>query len=369
MAKKKQMKKPYQGWNLLEHGVTQSMLSRFFIDEERFYIRNVKCLKETNRKEAMDYGTIFHKLIELHAKLGKRFHKARVAAYMQKWVMARFGEEAVLLAKIAIAEFEEYRLWESTLPVWEYVDQEVKFQENFTLPPITFSSDEGNISVRVPKGIVIPLRGRIDELIMIDGKLWLQENKTKSRIDINSIINTIHRNIQVMFYATCIELKYGMPCAGVIYNVIRKPGQVQRTGRKNKTGIYVGGESDLQYVNRIVSEIRQDPKHYFTRLQYQFPDGAVHEWQRRTLIPYLYKIYLWWRSWEKNPTNPWEDAQGNINPFHAERPFGIYDPFSNGVGEYFNYLTTGSTLGLEKNTEFFPELQDENDEELDRLVG
>jgi len=363
------MTKPYKGWNLLVHGVTQSMLSRFFIDEERFHIRNVKCLKEVNRKEAMDYGTIFHKLIEINSRLGKRYNKARVSIYMNKWVLSRFGEEAVLLAKIAIAEFEEYRKWESTLPIHEYVDQEVKFCENFELPPINFSADNENISVRVPKGIVIPLRGRIDELIMLDGKLWLQENKTKSKIDLDGIIKTIHRNIQVMFYATCIELKYGVPCAGVIYNVIRKPGQIQRTGRRNKAGVYVGGESDLQYINRIVSEIRKDTGYYFTRLRYEFPNGTLQQWQRRTLIPYLYKIYLWWRSWEKNPINPWEDTQGNINPFHAERPFGIYDPFSNGVGEYFNYLTTGSKIGLEENSELFPELEDENDEELDKLVG
>lgn len=350
-------KKPKPHWDLFRDGVTQSLLAKFVNDEQRFYIRYVKGLVQVDRKEAMDYGSIFHKLIETRAKHGEAASHPKMKKFIRDWVESKLRGADPMLGKIAMTQFEAYEKWASSLKKYKYVEQEVVFNEKFELPSTSFRTSDGSIRVDIPPGIEIPLRGRIDGIAMMDGGLWIVENKTKSRIDPLTIQDTIHKNIQVMFYALCLELAWKKPCMGVIYNVIRKPQLVQRTGRKDKSGKYVGRENDNQFLNRLREDILKHPDHYFMRFDYKFYPNAVYEWTRKTLVPYLYKIYIWWRSIEKNPTNPWE---GNpINPFHAERPFGIFDPMSVGVGDYFRYITTGSTVGLVVSEDVFPELRED----------
>lgn len=362
-------KKDYIGWNLFKHGVTQSLLCKFDNDTERFHIRYAKGLRPVNRKEAMEYGTIFHKLIEIGAKMGNKYNHTKAKLYMSRWAEKKYAGDNVQLVQIALVQYEHYRRYEKTLPSYRYIDQEIKFDEVFELPPTTLKADGDNIHIRIPPGVKLKLKGRIDELLSINGDVWIMENKTKSKIDLDSIQNTIHKNIQVMLYALCVELKYGVKCKGIIYNIIRKPQLVQRAGREDKkTKKRIGAESDRQFLKRISDDIEKHPEHYFIRLEYAFPPNALKIWTKRSLIPMLYRIYLWWRSIEANPLDPWE-VHGEINPLHSERPFGIFDPLSTGVGEYFGLLTTGSTQGLEKVTEVFPELEDEaEDEELNKLL-
>jgi len=254
--------------------------------------------------------------------------------------------ESLLLCKIAIAQYHVYKEWEATKPKYKYIAQEPVFAEPITLPAICFNPTP-EISINIPR-TDITLRGRIDEVIEHNGELWLQENKTKSRIDIVTLQDTIPENIQVMFYAIAASLKYKRPVKGIIYNVIRKPGQRQR---KN--------ESDSDFVDRIAEEVQKDHNYYFYRLAYSFPPGAVEKWKREELLPLLYQIYIWWRSIQANPTNPWEDEEGNINPFHGRRSFGIYDALSNGKGEFFDLIVHGRQGPYVVDHEMFPELKDD----------
>lgn len=341
---------PYNGWTPMKDGVSQSLLQKFRCDKERFRLHAIEMLREVDRKEAMEYGTIFHKLIELGASLGNKYTRDKLMQLMSKYLKTRHtAPESVLLCKVAIAQYHLYREWEATREKYKYIDQEPVFCENFTLPPVTFHPNE-DMMIRIPSGVTIPLRGRIDEVIEKNG-MWIQENKTKSRINISQIQDTIHANIQVMFYAVCSELKYGRPCKGVIYNVIRKPGEKQHQK-----------ESEKDYVQRIVDRIKEDPNYYFYRLKHEFQPGQVEKWKREELIPLLYDVYLWWRSIEKNPHNPWVDENGNPNPFHGRKSFGIYDSMSQGKGDFYDYIVYGRKTGLTKVEELFPELQEETDD-------
>lgn len=299
----------------------------------------------------MEYGTIFHKLIEVGSGMGRKYTRSKFLQQMLPYFKRIYpSAESTLLCKVAIAQYHEYREWESALERYNYIDQEPVFCEPIKLPPVNFNPNEV-INIRIPSGITIPLRGRIDEVIERPDGMWIQENKTKSRIDISHIQDTLHANIQVMFYAVCSELKYGRPCKGVIYNVIRKPGQRQRQK-----------ESDEAYVKRIVEEMKEQPSYYFYRLQYAFGQGVVDRWKREELLPLLYRVYIWWKSIEANPLNPWVDAEGNVNPFHGRRSFGIYDPMSLGKGNYYNLIVYGRKQGLVNDPELFPELQEEIDD-------
>jgi hypothetical protein len=342
-------KLPYQGWNPIDHGVSQSLLQKFCVDTDRAHKHIVKGLREIDRKEAMEYGTIFHKLIEKAANLGSKYTRPKLVKVMSDWIKTNYpSTESILLAKIAVAQFHCYRDWETNKPKYKYIDAEPIFDEQFELPPVNFNPND-TIKITIPTGIKFRLRGRIDEVIDNNG-MWIQENKTKSRIDISLVQDTIHENIQVMFYAVCSELKYGKPCKGVIYNIIRKPGLRQRNE-----------ESDDTYIDRIVEDIKKQPSYYFYRLSYEFHPGQIKTWIREGLLPLLYKVYIWWKSIEANPLQPWVDINGGINPFHGRKPFGIFDPMVQGKGDFYNLIVYGRSNGLIQTNELFPELQEEGD--------
>jgi hypothetical protein len=294
----------------------------------------------------MEYGSIFHKLIEEGTRLGNKYTRVKLTKTINEWVKDHYkSPESLLLAKIAIVQYHEYKKWEKTRPKYNYIAQEPVFDEEYTLPECNFKAQ--GIKLSIPK-TKIRLRGRIDEVIEQGGKIWLQENKTKSRIDTQIIVDTVPENIQVMFYAVAARLKYGKPVAGFIYNIIRKPGQRQRKS-----------ESDNAYLDRIEEEIQADPEYYFKRLTYTFKPNDIKKWEREELQPLLYQLYIWWKSIEANPTEPWTDEEGNVNPFHGRRSFGIFDPMSVGKGEFFELIVYGKTDGLVIDNEMFPELKDD----------
>ena len=354
---KKPTKLPYKGWNPTLHGVTQSLVQKFIGDKDRFHKHAVGGLRETNRKEAMEYGSIFHKLVELGAKMGSKYTPLLMLKAMNKFMKGRYdNEQSTKLCKIAIAQYTEYRKFIAKKPKHDYIAAEPVFgppDTLFELPPVHFNPNEV-ISINIPRGIKIPLRGRIDGVLNKNGHMWIEENKTKSRIDVPFLLNTVPVNIQVMFYVVCSQLKYKRPCRGVVYNVIRKPQEKQRVK-----------ETDEDFIARIVENIKLRPTHYFYRLEYEFQPGQVEKWTREELIPALMSIYLWWKSIEKNPLKPWTDENGNINPFHGRKSFGIYDALSQSKGDFYELIVNGrkNNLRMTDATELFPELEDDPGDE------
>lgn len=343
-------KLPYKGWRL-EHGVSQSLLQKFLVDTDRYHKRTVLGLKPTDRKEAMEYGSLFHKLIEEGARMGNKFSMIKLISLMRIYSKERnLDPVSDHLLQIALVQYEEYHKWQLGLPRYKYIDQEPVFAETYTLPA-TIWNPCPEIDIRIPRTEIL-LRGRIDEVIDLNGELYLQENKTKGRIDISLIQDTVPENLQVMFYAVAASLKYGKPVKGFIYNIIRKPGQRQKVK-----------ESNPEYYQRIREEIQENPAYYFYRLAYSFPANAIKRWEREELIPLLYRLYLWWKSIEKNPTNPWGDENGNINPFHGRKPFGVYDPMVLGKGEYFELIVHGLKINLVVDHQQFGELIDEENKD------
>lgn len=340
-------KLPYKGWRL-EHGISQSMLQKFIVDRDRFHMRVVRGLKPTDRKEAMEYGSIFHKLIEEGARMGDSFTMLKLRGLMtQHAIHNKFDDKSRLLLNIALVQYEVYHKWQSNLPKYKYIAQEPVFEEKYKLPATTWSPTP-EIYISIPATDII-MRGRIDEVIEMNGGIYIQENKTKSKIDLQHISDTVPENLQVMYYAVAAALKYKRPIKGFIYNIIRKPGQRIKVK-----------ESEPQYITRIKEEIEANPSYYFYRLAYNFPPGAIARWEREELIPLLYQVYIWWRSIEQNPINPWEDEEGNPNPFHGRKPFGVYDPMVLGKGDYFELVVHGSLEGLIEDYQQFAELVDDD---------
>lgn len=348
---------PYDGWTPMKDGVTQSLLQKFVGCRDRFHKHVVMGLRETTRKEAMEYGSLFHKLIEVGATLHNPTRE-KIVGFMEEFLIKHYPSvDSRILGRIAIAQYIVYREWVSTRPSFRYIEAEPVFHQPFNLPPMTFNPNP-DIMLRVPEGVIIPLRGRIDGVIEKDGELWLEENKTKSRVDIPYLQDTIHSNIQVMFYAVAAQIKYGRPCKGVIYNVIRKPAL--RQGKK---------ETFTDFILRNQVDMIERPHWYFNRLEVRFQPGDIERWQRDELLPLLYNVYFWWRSIESDPKEPWNAKIGNpenpelvVNPFHLRKSFGIYDALTNGKGEFYDLIVYNKTDNLKVVHEAFPELQDDTED-------
>lgn len=68
------------------------------------------------------------------------------------------------------------------------------------------------------------LRGRVDGLLMIHGKLWILETKTTGdALDGEHKKDLLSFDFQNLFYALCVEEARGEPVAGILYNLIKKP--------------------------------------------------------------------------------------------------------------------------------------------------
>jgi hypothetical protein len=55
------------------------------------------------------------------------------------------------------------------------------------------------------------------------------------------------------------------------------------------------------------------------------------------------------------------DLNGNVNPFHGRKSFGIYDGMTLGKGDLYDLIVYGKRNNIEVVTEQFPELTDEED--------
>jgi hypothetical protein len=324
-------------WDLYKDGISYSLLCKFRNCRERFRIATVEGLRPSERKEAMEFGTIFHKALEYTAQ-GKT--TSQVITQLLKFYQSSSMEPMLVKqACILVPHYNRYYANEKH----QYVAQE----EVFDIPYKSTTT-----------GKIIRLRGRRDEMFKRKGALWLQENKTKTNIDENKILATLPFDLQTMLYVYSMTQDYkGQKIGGVLYNVIRRPGQKQRQN-----------ESDNEFLQRINDEVAKDVdtslannemSHYFKRYEVELTQSDINNFYHRTLVPMIESVVVWWESIKSNPFNPWVDEQGKPNPHHFQNPFGIFDPMTIGVGDYFDYVTSGSKLGLDQIETCFPELQGE----------
>jgi hypothetical protein len=286
----------------------------------------------------MEFGTIIHRLIEEHSRKPRL---RQFNSFLTSWVRNKYASlspddfsEQFKLAKVALIIFEQYIKHYADIK-HKYFAQEQVFREKYVLP----------------SGRSLIIRGRMDEIIQHPSGLLLQENKTKSRFSWDVVKATLPKNMQTMFYCTAIQAKYRTSPIGVLYNVIRKPGIKQ----KQK-------ESDQAFLERIKAEVAENPDHYFYRHEYIFSESDLHEWQCRTLNPNLESLCLWWESIKANPTNRWATPSGEVNVHHYERPFGVYEPMTNGKGEFFDLIVNKNPRNLVRVETLFPELEDDEEE-------
>lgn len=330
-------KKPSSNWDLYKDGISYSLLSKWLVCKERMRLYAVEGLVQKSDTDARSFGTLFHKLLELGHTCNHDYSMVsrQYQTYCKKETWLTQKEQVLILLADATyqAYCEKYRITDLAK---EYIYQEEAFRVPYVLP----------------SGRIVDLRGRWDQVYR-EGRrrTFLQENKTKSRIDGVSLAAFLPHNLQTMMYATTFFLREGYELTGVMLNVIRNTSLRQRSK-----------ETPNQFAKRLLEDIASRPDFYFHRNYVEFGHGDLKRWQQQYLNPILEDVCDWWESIEHDPFNPWVDKDGLPNRKHYPRPFGLYDPFAYGKGDYFDKVTRGSNVGLQKIESPFPELDEETDE-------
>lgn len=345
-------KAPNASWDLYDNGTFQcglsySLLSKWLDCRERARLHIIERIEESGRKDALDFGNISHDMLEWKGK-GKTLrtiqttHRQKVRETV-KQLTSSYAKEYQLTADLALGVFQKY------IEHWGPAkgERELASETCFVTP------------YRLPSGRTIPLRGKIDSLMeILKGKqkqLWVQDHKTKGKIDVDTIAANLHKDLQVMMYIIAVESLTKKEVQGIRYNVIRRPQLKQRSG-----------ESDKVFVQRCLDDIDDRPGFYFKRFNTEIYREDVELFKKTTLHPILEQVCVWWESIRHNPFDPWHLEDGSPNPHHWERPFGVYDTFRYGKGGYFDLIVRGTKAGLVPVKTLFPELDEE--ESVDKLL-
>jgi len=353
----------------LEDGVTQSMLSRFLVCQERFRVRVIEGIRPVEGfSHRMEFGNMWH-LCEEHL------------AADTSWEIP-LQRYTIDLGKIYPNDRKEIEHWYNvcrvTFPV--YVEYWSKHKDVQRRQPL-MQEEVFKIPYELPSGRVTYLRGKFDSVDILGKEgVFLQENKTKADINEEQLKAELPNTLQPMIYLTALqELSKGnglgtnLPVKGVRYNVVRRPlgggkhSITQRKGRKTKKGI-VGAETKGQFYQRLGELIAENGDHFFMRWRVDITPGDLKHFQKEVINPILENLWDWWEWMEFCCAEGVDRFDGELRnekfPHHVPRPFrfpfGVYNSLTEGRHDELNlYLTTGSMAGMQEVESLFRELQTE----------
>lgn len=355
-------------------GVTQSMLSSFLCCRERFRIRVIDGLRvRDDFNKSLHYGQAWHVCEENHAagKNWKEPLKDYMVGLSKKYPMAK--EQIEHWYQVCKTQFPIYvKYWEKNNDVKNHTPllQEQTFKIPYTLPY---------------SGRVVYLRGKMDSVDVIgrskQAYIRLQENKSKGDVNAELIGRQLTFDLQTMMYMICLkELikdvdltqvshKAGLPVKEVCYNVIRRPLSGGKHSIKQKQG-----QSPEEFYAELGARIQQDcdeaarskgkqESFFFIRRKVEVSEQDYKKFKEQCLDPVLEQLCDWY---DAVTGKEWESGRGyepNVDRSKYQNyrlPFGVYNSLTEwGSTELDNFLLDGSTVGLERDTNLFPELQDE----------
>lgn len=374
----------------IEHGITQSMLGHYIACKERFRIRTMEGLKPHDRFIVpLEYGQLWHEAEHELAETG-HFTGTRVKKYA-KQAARKYRNQQQEVSKwhnVCLTQFPIYmKYWEEHEDV---LNREPLLQEE------TF-----RIPYKLPSGRVVLLMGKFDAVDYIKKKgIYLQENKSKGKVDFQQLRQQLTFDLQTMMYLIALkELiefpeEKGIPewdedkhlppvqtlgnlvypentkVLGVRYNVVRRPLSGGKGSiRQKKATKHKPAETKEEYFDRLRKIIEGDPDYFFNRWTVDVSNSDILHFKRITFHPLLENLaddFEWWDYCMRNGIPVWDYMKRSKKfPNHLCRhyrlPYGTHNSIlEGGVGALDNYMTTGSTIDLVRDTNLFPELEDVN---------
>lgn len=345
-------------------GVTFSMLSRWLSCRERARVQYIEGIKPAERfNHRTDYGTMWH-LCE------------------EELAAAKDGDECWVKLSMYLKELErKFPMDREAITHWGnvclkqfpiYCDYWSKHDDVKKRTPL-MQEQVFDVPYKLPSGRTVRLRGKFDSVDLIDGGVWLQENKTKGDIDIQAIQRQLTWDLQTMLYLIALSSWYPMGIAeigkppskghpvykikGVRYNVVRRPlsGGKGTIVRHKPTKSNPQGESWDSYYKRVEQVIRDDPGHFFSRWKTEITPHDIQRFRTECLDPILENVCCW-HDHVSGRIDPTELARG-VPPFNWRHPFGAVNTIDEyGASDIDEYLNNGSMTGLRRIDKLFEEL-------------
>lgn len=173
------------------------------------------------------------------------------------------------------------------------------------------------------------LTGRFDGIFEDEsGELWLIDHKCLSIVDEDSLIASLPFDLQVNLYLYAATESFGRFPSGLIYNIIRRPGDRMKDN-----------ESPTKFADRIMLKVLGKLDYYFIRIPLRRDPLELKDWIQNQLRPIISEI----REWYNNGCFPrYVTPQALVGKYGRCSTFGL--------------ITSGSTYGLRKREVTFPEL-------------
>ena len=379
-------------------GCTFSLISRYLICKERFRVKVIEGISARDTfNHSIEYGSMWHVCEEtLAAKPGLPDNMSVPAslkgtkspdpslASTRVFVLDNLKLYAQNLCKQYPLEQDQIDFWYNVAKIQFplYVDYWSKHPDVKERTPL-LQEQVFKVPYTLPSGRVVNLRGKWDSVDLIGkGKgagIYLQENKTKSRVKEENLKRQLGFDAQTMLYIIALSEErrnignvrsamFGSApgsaqVLGVRYNVVRRTEH--RQGKK---------ESRDDFCQRLKGIIEESPHEWFMRWKVEIIPADITKFKNECLDPVLenlcddYEWWIWCHDRKKNGSfiyrcSPFDYATRaehfeNHQNRHYRYPYGIWNPMDNGVEDDIDgYFNTGSMIGLERTGSLFKELE------------
>lgn len=274
-------------------GITQSMLMAFMKCRREFVLK-LNRWSLTEKRTVFANGTITHEVLDrvytFYKNEGKLPSKAKIKKWCDNFDKEEDHKDWLPEDKQELAEL--YKLVAYVICT-EYVRHYRKI--DFVPGRITGAEIEFDVEWKGYR-----LRGKRDLRFQLrPGEDWIMETKTMARIEPDAIRDKLTFDFQNLYYVTAEEIENNTTVHGVLYNVVRNPGQ------KTKAG-----ESIQQYANRLRREIRKNPSHYFLRFPQPYTEQDKKQF-RKELIHKLHEVSML----KEGKLYPWKNEKNCIARF------------------------------------------------------
>jgi hypothetical protein len=233
------MRKFETGWTM-DDGVTQSLLGTFVDCPQRAKYQ-LDGWEPKREKASFKRGSIVHNAL-YHFYSGLAIDKPISRDAFLSYIDC--GEDDDMHSRLGplLTRYWDFAQHDTTMK-WHTIEREfaTRFKKKFLL------------------------RGKWDgEFEDPSGKPWLLETKTMSRISEDNLLDQLLTDGQLWFYYLARQSLYGVPPAGVLYNILRYPGHRRKVD-----------ETWEEFSRRIHGDILFRPEHYFKRLTVTFDTEQV----------------------------------------------------------------------------------------------
>lgn len=325
-AKRRKRTKKYR-WDLYRDGITQSGLRLFLQCRHQFYLTYAEGWTKREFYSPIFFGSAVHDILaSIHSGMSLSRALATFEYNIDEDEKRRTDSEVIdhwlmLVQEISAA----YKVFWEADESKEWIVRENTFQVEYKVP-----------GAEQP----IPLRGRWDGGFREKGAgNLLLETKTKGQINEEILRHSLPFDIQTLFYSIAAEEAdiFSGPVNGVLYDVIRRPGQ-----RRKKD------EPLEEFLSRVRKDIVDRPAWYFMRWLHTFKPDTLALWRKSFFNKALRQLVDWDRSVKLYGIEE--------SPLHFINPVALSTGW--GPAPLFNMVTMDTKFGYVKRSVPFPELED-----------